>query len=105
MGEEELKKLKDQFYKTRLGNETENKEETQIQESDNLSRPSSKAKVESASRPMSRNEELRRMAEELVSEEPEIKNDIPKRGRTTSVSSAGFEKQNLLNGFKMKMMK
>jgi len=31
------------------------------------------------------------MAEELVSEEPEVKNEIPKRGRTTSVSSAGFE--------------
>ena len=92
--EEELKKLKDQFYKTRLGNETENKEETLIQESDNVSsvsRPSSKAKVESASRPMSRNEELRKMAEELVSEELEVKNDIPKRGRTISVSSAGFE--------------
>ena len=88
--EKELQKLKDQFYKTKLGKETP-RGESQISESENISRPSSKSKIESTSRPMSRNEELRKMAEELVSEEPELKSDVPKRGRTTSVSSAGFE--------------
>ena len=87
--EQELKKLKDEFYSTRLGKETASKEEFQKSELENVSRPESK--TDSATRPMSRNEELRRMAEELVSDEPETKSAIPKRGRTVSVSSSGFE--------------
>jgi len=85
---EELKKMKDEFYSSRLGKDIEMEEETPIKETIPV-QPAGQSKP--ASRPRSRNEELRKLAEELTSEEQETKSKGQIRGRTSSISSAGFE--------------